>query len=99
MTDRQPGTGLLRVLDRWARENEAAVSIGRKIAEGHPLEGEWLLMSNFSREAPDSPMAGGSLIGAHERLDRCIEQALADARINPCATCGWEETCEDGCHT
>lgn len=96
--DRTPGTGLTRTLEDWARKTDAAVSIGRHVGDGE-RSGEWVIMANFGEEAPGSPMAAGSLIGCDEHLSVAIEQALADARVNPCAVCGWEQTCEEGCHS
>lgn len=87
------GTGLTRTLDAWAKYVDASVSIARTD------EGEWLVMMNFGREAPDSPMAGGSALGADDSLTKAIEQALSDARVNPCAVCGWESTCGESCHS
>lgn len=91
-TQLKSGTGLTQTLDDWARHANAAVAIGRTD------RGEWLVMMNFGQEAPDSPMAAGSALGADESLTAAIEQALSDARVNPCATCGWERRCEEGCH-
>lgn len=88
------GTGLTQTVEDWARRADASVAIGRA-EEG----GEWLVMMNFGREAPDSPMVGGSALGADDSLTKALEQALRDVRINPCAVCGWEQTCEEGCHT
>lgn len=87
------GTGLARTLDDWAKRADADVVILR---DG---DGEWSVMANFGREAPDSPMVGGSALGADSSLSKAIEQALADVRINPCSVCGWEQTCVEGCHT
>lgn len=88
------GAGLTDRLTEWAQRNDAPVVIGR-----HADRDEWTLMSNFGEEEPGSPMAAGSLIGADQSLSKCIEQALSDAGINPCATCGWEQTCAVGCHS
>lgn len=92
-SEKVAGTGLTNTLTDWARQADATVVITRD------ENGLWSLMSNFGQEAPDSPMAAGSLIGCDESLTECIEQALRDTRINPCATCGWAQTCEEGCHT
>jgi hypothetical protein len=89
-----PGTGLTDTLAEWAKRAEADVSILYD-----PVRGEWAVMANFGREAPDSPMAAGSALGADDSLTKAIEQALRDVRINPCAECGWEQECEEGCHT
>lgn len=92
------GTGLAQTVEDWARRADASVAIGRS-EEG----GEWVVMMNFGNESPDSlapsPMVGGSALGADDSLTKALEQALRDVRINPCATCGWEQTCEEGCHT
>lgn len=93
-----PGTGLTDTLTEWAAKVDAAVSIGRHVGDGR-RSGEWAVMANFGREAPDSPMAAGSLLGADESLTKALEQALRGANINPCAECGWEQECEEGCHT
>lgn len=87
------GAGLTDALTKWAADHDAPVVITRD-------DTGWSLMSNFGSEAPDSPMAGGSLIAAEDGLSKCIEQALAQARVNPCAKCGWDRTCpDDECHS
>lgn len=96
-TENVPGDGLMRTLDDWARRADAVVAIGRHVDGAR--EGEWTIMANFGEESPGSPMAAGSLIGADESLPKAVEQALRDARVNPCAACGWEQTCEEGCHS
>lgn len=54
-------------------------------------------------EAPDSPMAAAQALGYGETVAEALEQAFAEARIYPCATCGWEHTCGDppgeDCHS
>lgn len=95
MTSDIAGTGLTRTLTDWAKKTDADVSIARAGDD----DGEWVVMANFGREAPDSPMYAGSLLGADPSLSKAIEIALADAHINPCAECGWEQKCDEGCHS
>lgn len=44
-----------------------------------PADG-WSVMLNFGREAPDSPMAGGSALGAAGTAAEALRQALDEAR-------------------
>lgn len=89
---RTPGTGLTRTLEDWARRADADVSIGRS-------KDEWFVMMNFGEDSPGSGMAAASALGADAHLTTAIEQALSEVRVNPCAECGWEQTCEEGCHS
>jgi hypothetical protein len=47
----------LAAIEKFCRENEGSFALGVS------QKGGWSAMLNFGREAPDSPMAGGSAIG------------------------------------
>ena len=91
------GAGMMRALTVFAAERDVSVVITRNCDREPRL---WMVGMEWGQEAPDSPMVGAAAYGLDENLDIAVEQALADARVYPCATCGWEGTCPDEeCHS
>jgi hypothetical protein len=65
----------LAAIAKFCAEHEGtfALGIGQK--------GGWSAMLNFGREAPDSPMAGGSAIGAGDTALEAIDGVISEAKI------------------
>lgn len=60
---------------KFCAENEGTFALG--IGE----KGGWSAMLNFGREAPDSPMAGGSALGSGDTAEEAIDGVISEAKI------------------
>lgn len=65
----------LEAIAKFCAANEGTFALG------HGQKGEWSAMLNFGREAPDSPMAGGSALGSGKSAEEAIDGVIAEARI------------------
>lgn len=65
-------------LDRLQQFAEREVTDGA-IAISFEAGKGWMLMAEYGREAPDSPMAGAATYGMDDDVRACIEQGLDDA--------------------
>jgi len=67
----------LAAVEKFCVENEGAFSLGFGLRGGP----HWSAMLNFGREAPDSPMAGGSALGSGDTAEEAIDGVIGEARI------------------
>lgn len=65
----------LAAVERFCRDKEGVLALGQK------GDGRWSAMLNFGREAPDSPMFGGSALGSGATLEEAVDGVIRDARI------------------
>jgi hypothetical protein len=65
----------LAAIEKFCAEQEGtfALGVGQR--------GGWSAMLNFGREAPDSPMAGGSAIGTGDTAAEAVAQVVEEAKI------------------
>lgn len=66
----------LAAIAKFCRERGGAFSLGYSDASG-----DWSAMLNFGREAPDSPMAGGSALGSGDTPEECLAGLIDEAKI------------------
>jgi hypothetical protein len=79
----------LVAIEKFCEEREGTFALGVS------TKGGWSGMLNFGREAPDSPMVGGSAIGsgetAEEAIDGVIEEAHIEVKTDPSAVITFTE--------
>lgn len=66
----------LAAIAKFCAENEGYLLL---VCHGH--DGHWSSRCNFGREAPDSPMCGGSAIGTGDTAEEAIDGVLSDLKL------------------
>lgn len=67
----------LAAIAKFCAEHEGTFSLGFGMRGGP----HWSGMLNFGREAPDSPMVGGSALGSGDTAEEAIDGVIDEARI------------------
>lgn len=93
------GKTLLDALDEWTEHFEAQAMISRRTDLRYTPE-EWsaILTRGNGEAAPGQPITE-QFQGHGMKPDDAIERALSQAGVNPCAACGWAQTCGEDCHS
>lgn len=67
----------LAAIAKFCRDKDGVFSLGYSQTGGP----HWSAMLNFGQEAPDSPMAAGSILGSGATPEECLASLIDEGKI------------------